>query len=65
MKLKKTLLKIDELKFNNSHFAAWSTEYGLITYIMFYFALMGVGTSIVASEIFNYYDENEENKDFV
>lgn len=32
------------------------------TYLNFYFALIGVGSSIVASEMDNHYNDNDKNK---
>lgn len=35
----------------------------IATFITFYFSIIGIGSSIVASEINNYNNENDKNKD--
>lgn len=35
------------------------------TFLTFYFSIVGIGSSIVASEIFNYYNEDDKNKDHI
>jgi hypothetical protein len=46
-----------------SNFAYSQTK--ISEYLSFYFAAIGVGSSICASEINNYYNEDDENKEHV
>jgi hypothetical protein len=46
-----------------SNFAYSQTK--IAEYLSFYFAMIGIGSSIIASEINRYYNPNDENKDHV
>lgn len=37
----------------------------IATFLAFYFSIIGIGSSIISSEIYNYYNEDDINKDYI
>lgn len=58
---KKSMKKLEDVRASNKAFS----QHIISTYISFYFAMLGVGSGIVASETVNYNNPDDINKDHI